>query len=151
MLDKLAGETHFDRRPEEIWPQLTSPKFLCECFPGIDSVLSADDMSATFRVRPKFGFLRTTLDIAVRFVEKVPPTRARAVLRIQGIGSSADAEVEFELAACGDGTLLRWTIIVRELRGLLKTVSAGLTQAAAQQVANETIASIGQRLPPPKT
>jgi carbon monoxide dehydrogenase subunit G len=144
---QLCGEEPFDQPPERVWQSLTDPRFLCECFPGVASVRHADDRSATFEVRPGFSFLRGTLRVSCEFVEKQPPTHARATIRVQGIGSSAELQTQLELAASETGTQVTWSATALELGGLLKAVSQGLLQAAAQKVANDTWARIREKLP----
>ena len=143
----LEGEEEFDRPPAEGWRWLTDPQFLCDCFPDAESVVQADERSGVVRVRPSFSFMRGTLDISFEFVEKEPPTRTRVRVHVKGIASSAEADAQLHLAPHGGGTRLRWVVDVGEMKGLLKTVSWGLTQAAAQKVAADTWTKIRKCLP----
>ena len=145
---RFAGEEVFQHRPEELWPAFTNPTFLCQCFPGVDRVAHSDDRSAAVIVRPGFSFVRGTLEMAFEFAETHATSDARILIHIKGIGSSAELETRMHLMPTESGTMVTWTTEVRELGGLLKAVSQGLLQAAAQKVANDTWSAIRGRLPP---
>ena len=145
---RLSGEEQFDRSPDDLWPVLTKPEFLCQCFPGVDRTVRADDRSAAVIVRPGFSFIRGTLEVAFEFVESHPPSTATVKIHIKGIGSSAELETRLQLLPTEGGTRVSWTSEARELGGLLKAVSHGLLQAAAQKVAGDTWTAIGKQLPP---
>ena len=144
----VTGEEKFDRPPELLWQSLLRPEFLCQCFPGVDRVLRTDDRSAALIVRPGFSFVRGTLEIAFEFADLQPPQSARVLIHIKGIGSSAELATQFEIAPDVGGSVVNWTIDALQLGGLLKAVSQGLMQAAAQKVANDTWLAFRNRLPP---
>jgi carbon monoxide dehydrogenase subunit G len=145
---RLSGEERFDRSPENLWPALTNPEFLSRCFPGVDRIVRADDRSAAVVVRPGFSFIRGELEVAFEFVESEPPTQATVTIHVKGIGSSAELETRLHLVPMVGGTRVRWASEARQLGGLLKAVSQGLLQAAAQKVAGDTWTAIGKQLPP---
>ena len=145
---RIGGEEAFDRSPEELWCSLSNPQFLCPCFPGVDRIVRADDRTAAVIVRPGFSFVRGTLEVAFEFTERQPPSDAKIVVLIKGIGSSAELETRMHLMPSGGGATVTWTAEVRELGGLLKAVSQGLLQAAAQKVANDTWTAVRKRLSP---
>ena len=145
---RLTGQEAFDRSPEELWHSLSKPEFLCQCFPGVDRVVRADDRSAAVIVRPGFSFVRGTLEVTFEFRDSLSPSDATIAVLVRGIGSSAELETRMHLMPTAAGTSVTWTTEVRELGGLLKAVSQGLLQAAAQKVANDTWIAIRNRLPP---
>jgi carbon monoxide dehydrogenase subunit G len=143
---QLSGEEQFDRPPAEVWPSLSSPQFLCECFPGVDRIVRADDRSAALIVRPGFSFIRGTLEVAFEFVAMEPAIRGCVDVHLKGIGSSGRFDARFDLEPDPAGSRVRWSVSVNQLGGLLKAVSQGLLQAAAQKVAAETWAAVRRRL-----
>lgn len=143
---QLTGAEKFDEPADVLWQSLANPAFLCQCFPGVDRVVRSDDRSAAIVVRPGFSFVRGTLDISFEFAETDPPRSARVLIHVRGIGSSAELEMQFQLTAPAGGTLVAWTAAARQLGGLLKAVSQGLIQAAAQKVVRETWAEVHNRL-----
>lgn len=142
----LSGDERFDLPPDVVWRSLSDPRFLCQCFPGVDAVLRADDRSATLVVRPGFSFARGTLEVSFQFADVESGDHARVEIQLKGIGSSAKLESHFSLASSDVGSSVTWTADVLEFGGLLKAVSHGLMQAAAQKVAADTWAEVRRRI-----
>lgn len=142
----LTGEQVFEQPPEILWPSLARPDFLCRCFPGVERVVRADERSAAVIVRPGFSFIRGTLEVAFEFADTDPPRMARVLIHIKGIGSSAELETRIEIVTANGGTCVKWSASALQIGGLLKAVSQGLMQAAAQKVANDTWAKIRERV-----
>ncbi len=134
----LDGDENFDQPPQLVWQSLTDPRFLCECFPGVDSIVRADEHSAALVVRPGFSFVRGTLEVSFQFADVQPPRVARVAIQLKGIGSSAILDARFEVTPFNAGSRVTWSAGVRELGGLLKAVSHGLLEGAARKVAADT-------------
>ena len=145
-LFRLMGTEQFEKQRGELWQRLTDPRFLSECFPGVASVQQTSERSATLVVRPGFAFLRGNLEVSFEFTQSRPPVQALAHVQIKGLGCSADATMGFELTENETGSVVDWTVELTELRGLLKTVSQGLLQGAAQKVAGDTWVAFRARL-----
>jgi carbon monoxide dehydrogenase subunit G len=143
---QFKGEETFDQTPEILWQSLSRPEFLCLCFPGVDRVIRSDDRSAAVMVRPGFSFVRGTLEVSFEFAETDPARSARVLIHIKGIGSSAELESRLDLKAVDAGTQIAWSVNALQIGGLLKAVSQGLIQAAAQKVAGDTWGEIRKRL-----
>jgi hypothetical protein len=142
----LKGEEEFVQPPDILWQSLVRPEFLCQCFPGVDRVIRADERSASLVVRPGFSFIRGTLDVSFEFAETDPPHSARVLIHIKGIGSSAELETRLELTSTDGGTHVRWAADAKQMGGLLKAVSHGLLQAAAERVAADMWLAVRQRV-----
>jgi carbon monoxide dehydrogenase subunit G len=145
-MSQIRGEELFGQPPDILWQSLSDPAFLCQCFPGVDRVLRSDARSATVIVRPGFSFVRGTLEISFEFSEVEPPCAARVVIQIKGIGSSAELETRLNIASDGAASRVTWQVNANQFGGLLKAVSQGLMQAAAQKVAADTWAEIRRRI-----
>ena len=143
---RVNGDEKFDEPPELLWQSLSRPEFLCQCFPGVDRVVRADDRSASLIIRPGFSFVRGTLEVSFEFAETDPPRSARVFIQIKGIGSSAELETRLELLPADSGTRVTWSAEALQVGGLLKAVSQGLMQGAAQKVAADTWAEVRKRL-----
>jgi carbon monoxide dehydrogenase subunit G len=142
----LTGEEKIEQPPDVLWLSLARPEFLCQCFPGVDRVVRSDDRSAAIVVRPGFSFVRGTLDVSFEFTETDAPRSARALIHVKGIGSSAELEMQFHTTLSDGGTLVAWTANTLQVGGLLKAVSQGLMQAAAQKVASDTWSEVRKRI-----
>ena len=143
---RVTGDEKFDGPPDLLWQSLSRPEFLCQCFPGVDRVVRADDRSASLIVRPGFSFVRGTLEVSFEFAETDPPRSARVLIHIKGIGSSAELETRLEVLLADSGTRVTWSAEAIQVGGLLKAVSQGLMQGAAQKVAMDTWAEVRRRL-----
>lgn len=143
---QFSGKENFPCSQEQLWSKLSCPRFLCDCFPGVESVEQLDDRSATFRVRPGFSFLRGTLEVHLEIVDTQPQTQASARVRVRGIGSSAQATIRLEFTTTDGAARVTWSVEAGEMGGLLAAISPGLIQAAAQRVARDTWAGVHTRL-----
>ena len=143
---RVNGDEEFDQPPDVLWQYLSRPEFLCQCFPGVDRVVRADDRSASLIVRPGFSFIRGTIEVSFEFAETDPPRSARVLIHIKGIGSSAELETRLDVLPTDVGTRVTWSAEALQIGGLLKAVSQGLMQGAAQKVASDTWAEVRKRL-----
>jgi carbon monoxide dehydrogenase subunit G len=130
----FAGTEQFDCSQAELWARLTDLAFVSRSIPDVDRVDRIDGTGFSCRVRPRFSFLTGTLDLTFELLEPIPQERLKVRSRGKGIGAAVVVEAELQLVPIDSGTELRWigTIVSRE--GLLKPVSAGLLQGAAQRV-----------------
>jgi carbon monoxide dehydrogenase subunit G len=143
---QIKGLEQLDKPPAIVWSSLSRPEFLCECFPGVDRLIRHDDRSAAVVVRPGFSFVRGTLEVSFEFTEADPLRSARVLIHVKGIGSSAELESLINLTPAEVGTEVAWSVNATQIGGLLKAVSRGLIQAAAQKVAADTWTQIRKRL-----
>jgi carbon monoxide dehydrogenase subunit G len=131
---QFEGDQDFPQAPAELWSRLSDARFLGQCVPDLQSVSVSEPEHVQCRLRPGFAFVRGTLDLSLRVVEKVEPTSVRVELMGKGIGSSNTVEVDLAFAPQDQGTRVHWVANIKELGGLLKAVPQGLIRAAAQKV-----------------
>lgn len=143
---RFEGDKTFAKPPEEVWNRLTDAQFLVQCVPGVEAVKKAEADEAAWTLRPGLSFVKGTLDVTLRVVDKVPHSSARLLAHSKGIGTSSEVEAAFALSPSGGGTGLHWTAEVKNLGGLLKAVPQGLLQAAAQKVIGDLLTAIETRL-----
>ena len=70
-------------------------------------------------------------------MEANPPEHLKVVCRGKRIGTSLDVETYIRLNCVSDVTTLDWKGVIAKREGLLKPVSMGVIQAAAQKVISE--------------
>src|SRR5262245_11614030 len=143
---RFEGTRDFARPPAEVWGKLTDARFLVECIPDLDTVKQADADTAVCVVRPGFAFVRGTIELTLRIVERVPERSARLLVQGKSIGSSSEVAASFELSPRESGTRMQWTVEVQSLTGLLKAVPQGLIKAAAQKIINDGWTALEARL-----
>ena len=143
---QFAGDREFTQSPADVYARLTDVSFLVGCIPDVETVKSTDADRAELVLRPGFSFVRGTLEVNLRFVEKTEPTSARVLLLSRGIGSTSEVEATLALAPQEAGTRVHWTAEVKSLGGLLKMVPAGVIRGAAEKVINDAWNRIVERM-----
>ena len=143
---RFEGDRDFAQPPAEVFARLTDVPFLVGCIPDVETVKSAEGDRAELVLRPGFSFVRGTLEVNLRFVEKTEPTSARVLLLSRGIGSTSEVEATLALAPQEAGTRVHWTAEVKSLGGLLKMVPAGVIRGAAEKVINDAWNRIVERM-----
>lgn len=131
---KFTGEEQFDQAREEIWDRLTDMNFIANLIPDLQRVEQIESDKFVCRVRPKFGFMAGSLKLTFEIVEATPPEHLKVRCQGKGIGASIDVETEIRLVQESDVTKLDWMGVIGQRKGLLKPVSTGLIQGAAQKV-----------------
>lgn len=143
---RFEGGREFPQPPAEVYGRLTDPHFLSECVPDVESVTEMGPSHANLVLRPKFGFMRGTLEVVLRVVGAAPPDSVRLLLEGKGIGSTSRIGAELNFTPQGGGTLVHWAAEVKELGGLLKMVPAGLVRGAAEKVVGDAWAKVEAQL-----
>jgi len=131
---EFGGEERFAVPPADVYRLLTDLDRLAENMPDVVSSERVDEHTVRATVRPGFAFLRGTLKLTVSLADLVPDQSAAMNVTAQGIGTTIRAESNVRLEPDSPGTRLVWTGKVVEMKGLVATVSAGLVQAAAEEV-----------------
>jgi carbon monoxide dehydrogenase subunit G len=143
---RFEGTKDFTRAAAEVWGKLTDARFVVGCIPDVDTVKQVDADSAVCVVRPGFAFVRGTIELTLRIVERVPDRSARLLVQGKSIGSGSEVEAGFELSPKESGSQMKWTAEVKSLTGLLKAVPQGLIKAAAQKIINDGWTALEARI-----
>ncbi len=130
----FEGDREFARPLAEVSRKLGDASFLVGCIPDVESVAKSEAGEAVCTVRPKFAFVRGTLEMSIRVGEVIPGQSVKLLLHSKGIGSTSAVEASLTFAAQGEGTRVHWQAQVTEMGGLLKMVPQGLIRGAAQQI-----------------
>jgi carbon monoxide dehydrogenase subunit G len=142
----FEGDKDFPLAPADLWAKLSDARFLVQCIPGAEKVLTAEHDRAVCVLRPGFAFVRGTLEVTLQVTEAVPGQSVRLLLHSKGIGTTSDVEAALALTAQGGGTRVHWTADVKQLGGLLKAVPQGLIKASAQKVIGDVWAQVEAKL-----
>src|SRR5262245_26273391 len=125
-MSRFEGDRDFSQAKADVYARLTDPAFLVECIPDVETVKAVTGEHAELILRPGFSFVRGTIEVTLRIVEKAEPNGARVQLLSKGIASSSEVEATLALTPLESGTRVHWTAEVRNLGGLLKMVPPGL-------------------------
>jgi carbon monoxide dehydrogenase subunit G len=147
----FTGTEHFECSQTELWSRLSDMVFISRVIPDVDRVQRIDSAGFACRVRPRFSFLSGSLDLAFDMVEALPPGMLKVRSRGKGLGGAVVVDAELQIASRESGSEVLWTGTIVSREGLLKPVSPGLIQGAAQRVIEsfwqrfrEAIAAAGQ-------
>ncbi len=135
-MNRFEGDRDFAKPISELFAVLTNVPFLIGCIPDVETVKTVTDDHAELVLRPGFAFVRGTLDVTLRMLDRTEPN-ARVQLSSKGIGSSSEVEATLALTPLEQGTRVHWTAEVKSLGGLLKMVPSGLIRGAAEKVIND--------------
>jgi carbon monoxide dehydrogenase subunit G len=130
----FSGTEQFECSREFLWSRLTDMALVSQVIPDVDRVERIEASGFACRVKPRFSFLTGSLNLSFEIIESAPQERLKVRSRGKGIGAAVVVDAEIFLAMSGAGTELRWTGTIVEREGLLKPVSTGLIQGAAQRV-----------------
>lgn len=142
---RFEGDREFAVPPAEAHARLTDVAFLVACIPDVETVRAVDAGRAELVLRPGFSFVRGTLEVTLRLVEREAPG-ATFHLSSKGIGSSSEVRTTLAIAENGAGARVHWVAEVTSLGGLLKMVPAGLIRGAAEKVINDAWDRIGRAM-----
>jgi carbon monoxide dehydrogenase subunit G len=141
----LQGSQDFSKPVAEVQALLGDARRLAACIPGVETIKEANADTATCIVRPGFTFVRGTLEMTLRVVERVPDKLVRLQMHAKGIGSTTDVDAVLNLEPLPAGCRAQWTAEVT-LGGLLRAVPAALIQGAAQKVIGDAWAAVAAKL-----
>jgi len=143
---RFDGDRLIGLPPDEVYARLTSTEFLVRCLPDVEEVRSVEETHAQIVLRPGFTFVRGSLDLTLKVLDKVPETQARLLLTTKGIGSGSEVEAGWTLEGSGSETKVIWFAEVKNLTGLLKLVPKGLITGAAEKVIHDTWERLAQNM-----
>jgi carbon monoxide dehydrogenase subunit G len=141
----LEGSQDFSKPVAEAWARLSDARVLAPCIPGVETVRQADADGAVCVIRPGFSFVRGTLELTLRVLEREPERLVRLQINGKGIGSTSEVAAVLNLEPREGGSRARWTADVT-LGGLLRAVPAGLIQAAAQKVIGDAWVALAAKM-----
>jgi carbon monoxide dehydrogenase subunit G len=142
----FEGDRSFTLPVADVYAKLGDASFLLSCLKDVEQVLETGVDRAQWKLRPRFSFIRTTLDITMDIVERVPTTSVKVKLYSKGIGASTTVISEMKFAQKDTATAVHWVADVTELTGLLKLVPKVLISSSAGKVIEETWAEIDKKL-----
>jgi len=143
---QFDGEEQFTVEPARLFTVLTDLDVIAAMIPDLVSHQRVDPQTLECVVRPGFSFLRGTMKLAIRLGDLVPPEKAMMHVAAQGIGIGMKVDSRLEISSTPTGSQLKWQAEIRELKGLIATVSPALVRAAADQVVRQAWQLVHQRV-----
>jgi carbon monoxide dehydrogenase subunit G len=142
---KFEGDRSFSLPPDEVAGKLSDAAFLVSCLPNVTEITEISPDRAVWKLRTGFSFLSTTLEITLTVTGRSPQQATHEALS-RGVGATSLVRAALTFAPADGGTRVHYTAEVAERTGFLKVVSAGLIQAAAKTVIEDTWSAIDAKL-----
>jgi carbon monoxide dehydrogenase subunit G len=142
---RFEGDRFFPLPSEVVAEKLGNAAFLVGCLQNVEQVVEATPDKAVWKLRTGFSFLSTTLEMALTVTGR-EPARATYEAFSKGVGASSRVLAALTFQPAEGGTKVLYTADVAERTGFLKIVSAGLIQAAAKTVIEDTWKAIEAKL-----
>jgi carbon monoxide dehydrogenase subunit G len=141
----FEGDRVFPLAPEVVAAKLGNAAFLVGCLQNVEQVVEATPDKAVWKLRTGFSFLSTTLEISLTVTGR-EPGRTTYEAFSKGVGASSRVLAALTFQSAEGRTNVHYTADVAERTGFLKIVSAGLIQAAAKTVIEDTWKAIEAKL-----
>jgi carbon monoxide dehydrogenase subunit G len=141
----FEGDRDFPLSPDVVSARLGDAAFLVGCLKNVEEVVEVSPDRAVWKLRTGFSFLSTTLEITLTVIERSDHQAAYEALS-RGVGATSLVRAVLTFHPADGGTRVHYSADVAERTGFLKIVSAGLIQAAAKTVIEDTWKSIEERL-----
>jgi len=136
-MTNFDGERSFALPPDVVAARLGDAAFLLSCLQNVEQVVESSPDKAVWKLRTGFSFLSTTLEVTLTVTER-SADRAAYEAFSRGVGASSRVKAVLTFEPVGPGTNVRYAAEIVERTGFLKVVSAGLIQAAARTVIEDT-------------
>ena len=142
---RFEGDRFFPLPPDVVSAKLGDAAFLVSSLNNVEEVVEATPDRAVWKLRTGFSFLSTTLEIRLAVTGREPSLATYEAFS-KGVGASSRVLAVLTFQPSDSGTTVHYTADVAERTGFLKIVSAGLIQAAAKTVIDDTWKAIEAKL-----
>ena len=143
----FEGDRTFTLPPADVAANLGDAAFLVSCLQNVNEIVEISPDKAVWKLRTGFSFLSTTLEITLTVTGRSPESATYEALR-RGVGATSLVRAKLTFHPADGGTRVHYTADVGERTGFLKIVSAGLIQAAAKTVIEDTWKAIEAKMQP---
>jgi 2-furoyl-CoA dehydrogenase large subunit len=128
----VEGTINIKASPEKVWEFLTSPDFVIECAPGVDSVeVIVPDKQFKAIAAIGFGAAKVVFEADVEWLEMSEPRFAKMKAHGKTPGSGVDVISEMHLTNRDQTTDLDWKadiVIVGKLASTAARLMSGVTR-----------------------
>jgi carbon monoxide dehydrogenase subunit G len=141
----FEGERSFALPPDVVAARMGDAAFLLSCLQNVEQVVETGPDKAVWKLRTGFSFLSTTLEVTLTVTERAADRAAYEALS-RGVGASSRVNAVLTFRPSEAGTTVHYSAEIVERTGFLKVISAGLIQAAARTVIEDTWRAIETKL-----
>jgi carbon monoxide dehydrogenase subunit G len=142
---RFEGDRSFSLPPATVAARLSDAAFLFSCLENVEEVVEVSPDRAVWKLRTGFSFLSTSLEITLTVTGR-SADRATYEAVSRGVGATSTVRAALTFQPAGEGTTVHYEAEVAERTGFLKVVSAGLIQAAARSVIEDTWKAIEAKM-----
>jgi carbon monoxide dehydrogenase subunit G len=133
---QLSGEFTFTAGPERIYALMLNPDTLMACLPGCERLESVgeDEYVATMTIG--VAMIKGKYEGRVKISDKTEPSSFRMLIEGKGPQGQVTGDGLIEIAATGDGTLVKWSGDP-QVRGMLARIGSRVIQPAAKMIVGQ--------------
>ena len=140
------GSFEVSASPEKVYAFVTDPKKVTTIFPDASDVKVIDEDNFSAKVKVGMSFIRGTLDVKMKMLEKKPGRFAKLKARGTGLSSSVDLESSFTLeGGKTGGTVISW-VADAKISGMMASVGSRLMDSAAEKYVNQIVTALKKKL-----
>jgi carbon monoxide dehydrogenase subunit G len=143
---KIAGQTHLDASPEQVWEAIHDPAVLARCLPGCESLTQTGEHQYDMTVTAGVAAVKGTYDGTVALHDPEPP--GAFTMRAHGVGSpgTVDADVRVVLSPGADGGTDLSYDADAALGGMIGGVGQRMLTSASKKMAGQFFLAVDQHL-----
>jgi carbon monoxide dehydrogenase subunit G len=142
----FQGSVTINSPRQHVYEFLTDPNKVSACAAEVQKLDVTGDNTFKVVAKAGVGFVKATFSLDVTWLERDPPTRARARAKGNAPGSAVDLTAEMDLSdADGGATKLDWKAEVT-VAGTIASVGSRLLQGAANKITGDVFNCVKRTL-----
>ena len=131
---------------KEVYAFLTDPSKVTTIFPDVEGLVVIDENNFTLKAKVGMSFIRGTLNVKMKVLEKNAPSHAWFKAVGTGVSSTVDLEAAFDIEErAGVGSKVKWTADAK-ISGLMASIGSRVIDAAAAKYVQSIVGSLKEKL-----
>lgn len=137
----FQGQLDVKASAQRVYKILVDPKLIGSALPDVEQLrqISEDEFEA--KVKVGVAFIKGSLDVRGKIVDKKEPEAATLVTEGKGLGSTVKIQAAFSLSEQGEMTRMKWNAEA-DISGLLTGPGERLIRAQADKVIQTILTKI---------
>ena len=129
-----------------VYEYLTNPEKVAKAFTIVENINIIDKDSFDVKVKLKIGIIHGSADLKLKFVEKNSPFYAKITGIGNGLKSTMNLELSFELKDINSNkTLVNWTFVA-DISGMAASLGPHVLNSSSENIVNQVINNLKNNL-----
>jgi Uncharacterized conserved protein len=140
------GYFEINENINSVYEYLTNPEKVAKAFPIVENINIIDKDSFDVKVKLKIGIIQGSADLKLKFVEKNPPFYAKITGIGNGLKSTMNLELSFELKDINSNkTFVNWTFVA-DISGMAASFGSHVLKSSSENIVNQVINNLKNNL-----